>query len=111
MARFLRFEGGTDSSRPTFFRKHPATVFLNQDNPHITNLIDLVFRDNGRHENLAAHFLAREIFFDPELKYSISQREQLLSHDLTQRFHSDSSMATDLDALLADILAQTTIQL
>jgi hypothetical protein len=88
VGRFVRYNGEAETRITTQFSKSPRRIYLNYSSPHMQNLIELLLQDDGAYETVAAHFIMREIFFDPDLKFSITQREVLLSNDLSHRFHT-----------------------
>ncbi|MCP4577190.1 MAG: hypothetical protein GY846_12985 [Deltaproteobacteria bacterium] len=88
VGRFVRYDGEAETRITTQFSKSPRRIYLNYNSPHMRNLIELLLQDDGAYETVAAHFIMREIFFDPDLKFSITQREMLLSNDLSNRFHT-----------------------
>lgn len=86
---FCSYSGTTENITPTFYRKEPSsTIWLNHNNAHIKNLLELLLEDQGaQYQKLAAHFLMREIFCDEGLGLPANQREKLLTKDLIQRFN------------------------
>jgi len=87
VGRFIRYDGREETRAPTLFYKSPDRIYLNHNNPHIQNLMELLLQKDNAYEDLAAHLLMREVLFDPGLTFSIAQREQLLTRDLERRFH------------------------
>lgn len=106
LGKFLKFDGSSETFVPTMYSKDQATVFLNYSNPHISNLITLILEQDSVYADVAAHFLMREIFFNAGLKLSISQREQLLTGDLTKRFNPLAGTFGVSDETIDETLAE-----
>jgi hypothetical protein len=86
VGNFYSYNGAEEKLTPTFFQEKPSPViYLNNNNSHIQNLIDLLLNQN-KYQRYATHFLMREILCDAGLACSVNQRENLLTRDLIQRF-------------------------
>ena len=102
VARIQRFDGSPESDAST--AKIRNGLYLNYNSSHIQNLIEMLLDDEGEHRTIAAHFLVRELLFEPGLKLATSMREQLLVSDAQRRF-SIGSMDDDQEvgALLGEL--------
>jgi hypothetical protein len=87
IGRFFSYADVEEKATPTCFQKDPSPViYLNSNNPHIQNLLELLV-NHGEYEPFAAHFIMREIFCDEALACTATHREQMLTRDLIYRFN------------------------
>ena len=110
VGRFVRFDGVDDTTTPTVMLKSPDRLCLNHNHSHIRNLIRLIFKSIDGQDELAAHFLMRELYFDPALNCSIPQREQLLTADLRHRFEDETGDDLPDDGIFSRIVSGITLQ-
>ena len=110
LGRLVRFDGREETQLPTLYSKADDCIYLNHSHPHIKNLIELLLQEDGTYCSLAAHLLMREVFFDSALRLSISQRESLLTRDLTYRFHAaghsdEEAKPENFDSLVEQLMS------
>lgn len=86
VGRLVHFDGTRETRLRTAWVKSPDRICLNHNNPHIQNLFRLLQGEDRTYAELAAHFLMREMLFEPGLKASMNMREQMLTNDLGNRF-------------------------
>jgi hypothetical protein len=110
VGRLVHFDGTPEMRLRTAWVKSPDRICLNHNNLHIQNLLRLLHADEHGHAELAAHFLMRELLFEPGLKVSMHIREQMLASDLGQRFIPAMRVPpepdADEDAELLDAILQ-----
>ncbi|SMD00258.1 hypothetical protein SAMN02746065_12013 [Desulfocicer vacuolatum DSM 3385] len=85
---FCSYSGTEDKITPTYYIEEPLpTIYLNKNNPHIQNLLELLLK-HSEYQKPAAHFLMREILCDENLAPPARQREAMLTTDLIYRFNT-----------------------